>query len=182
MEGRGRSRICNHPACLLTLSSFGRSSTVLLTLKITIAAAFGRWSACNAEFLHNEVPGGNVTPEILERMRVASEKGKDEAREEGIKIARESLLEVRDVIAGRRSRPVREREIRPAGFRRFDEFMPPVRRSLGSRTGRSAEALADHFAVPPRHRRANVLLITGATNRFGPFSTPGDHGHLVRSR
>ena len=54
----------------------------------------------NAEFLHNEVPGVNVTPEILDRMRVASEKGKDEAREEGIKIARESLLEVRDVIAG----------------------------------------------------------------------------------
>ncbi|MBS1792808.1 MAG: bifunctional homocysteine S-methyltransferase/methylenetetrahydrofolate reductase [Acidobacteria bacterium] len=54
----------------------------------------------NAEFLHNEVPGVNVTPEILERMRAASEKGKDEAREEGIAIARESLLEVRDVIAG----------------------------------------------------------------------------------
>jgi homocysteine S-methyltransferase len=54
----------------------------------------------NAEFLHNEVPGVNVTPEILERMRIASEKGKEEAREEGIAIARESLLEVRDVIAG----------------------------------------------------------------------------------
>jgi methionine synthase / methylenetetrahydrofolate reductase(NADPH) len=54
----------------------------------------------NAEFLHNEVPGVNVTPEILERMRIASEKGKEEAREEGIRIARESLLEVRDVIAG----------------------------------------------------------------------------------
>ena len=54
----------------------------------------------NAEFLHNEVPGVEVTPEILERMRVASEKGKEEAREEGIAIARESLLEVRDVIQG----------------------------------------------------------------------------------
>jgi homocysteine S-methyltransferase len=54
----------------------------------------------NAEFLHNEVPGVNVTPEILERMRIASDKGKEEAREEGIRIARESLLEVRDVIAG----------------------------------------------------------------------------------
>ena len=54
----------------------------------------------NAEFLHNEVPGVNVTPEILERMRIASDKGKEQAREEGIKIARESLLEVRDVIAG----------------------------------------------------------------------------------
>ncbi len=54
----------------------------------------------NAEFLHNEVPGVNVTREILERMRIASEKGKEEAREEGIAIARESLAEVRDVIAG----------------------------------------------------------------------------------
>ena len=54
----------------------------------------------NAEFLHNEVPGVEVTPEILERMRIASEKGKEEAREEGIAIARESLLEVRDVIQG----------------------------------------------------------------------------------
>ena len=33
-------------------------------------------------------------------MRIASDKGKEEAREEGIKIARESLLEVREVIAG----------------------------------------------------------------------------------
>lgn len=70
-------------------------------VKIPIVA--GIWplvSYRNAEFLHNEVPGVNVTPEILERMRVASDKGKEEAREEGIKIARESLLEVRDVIAG----------------------------------------------------------------------------------
>ena len=42
----------------------------------------------------------NVTPEILERMRIASDKGKEEAREEGIAIARESLLAVRDVIQG----------------------------------------------------------------------------------
>ncbi len=54
----------------------------------------------NAEFLHNEVPGVRVTQEILERMKVASDKSKEEARDEGIKIARESLTEVRDVIAG----------------------------------------------------------------------------------
>lgn len=54
----------------------------------------------NAEFLHNEVPGVEVTPEILERMRIASDKGKEDAREEGIAIARESLLDVRDVIQG----------------------------------------------------------------------------------
>src|SRR5215212_4927555 len=46
----------------------------------------------NAEFLHNEVPGVNVTPEILERMRIASDKDKEHARDEGIAIARESLL------------------------------------------------------------------------------------------
>jgi len=70
-------------------------------VKIPIVA--GIWplvSFRNAEFLHNEVPGVNVTPEILERMRIASDKGKEEAREEGIAIARESLLEVRDIIQG----------------------------------------------------------------------------------
>lgn len=54
----------------------------------------------NAEFMHNEVPGVNVTADILERMRVASDKSKEHARDEGITIARESLLAVRDVIAG----------------------------------------------------------------------------------
>jgi homocysteine S-methyltransferase len=54
----------------------------------------------NAEFMHNEVPGVNVTHEILERMRIASEKDKETAREEGIAIARESLLEVSDLIQG----------------------------------------------------------------------------------
>jgi homocysteine S-methyltransferase len=70
-------------------------------VKIPIIA--GIWplvSFRNAEFLHNEVPGVNVTPEILERMRVASDKGKEDARDEGIAIARESLLDVLDVIAG----------------------------------------------------------------------------------
>jgi len=70
-------------------------------VKIPIVA--GIWplvSFRNAEFLHNEVPGVNVTPEILERMRIASDKSKEDAREEGIAIARESLIEVRDIIAG----------------------------------------------------------------------------------
>jgi len=70
-------------------------------VKIPIVA--GIWpliSYRNAEFMHNEVPGVNVTPEILERMRAASEKGKEQAREEGIAIARESLEEVKNVIQG----------------------------------------------------------------------------------
>ena len=41
-----------------------------------------------------------VTPEIMERMRKASEKGKEAAREEGLKIAQESLREIRDIVQG----------------------------------------------------------------------------------
>jgi len=70
-------------------------------VKIPIVA--GIWpliSYRNAEFMHNEVPGVNVTSEILERMRIASDKSKEHARDEGIAIARDSLLEVRDIIAG----------------------------------------------------------------------------------
>jgi homocysteine S-methyltransferase len=70
---------------------------------VRIPIVAGIWplvSFRNAEFLHNEVPGVRVTPEILERMRIASEKSKEAARDEGIAIARESLLEVRDLIQG----------------------------------------------------------------------------------
>lgn len=54
----------------------------------------------NAEFLHNEVPGVRVTPSIMERMRAASAISKEAGRDEGLKIARESLVEVRDLIQG----------------------------------------------------------------------------------
>jgi methionine synthase I (cobalamin-dependent)/5,10-methylenetetrahydrofolate reductase len=54
----------------------------------------------NAEFLHNEVPGVRVTPSIMDRMRAASNISKEAARDEGLKIARESLMEVRDEIQG----------------------------------------------------------------------------------
>ncbi|HEY0730233.1 MAG TPA: bifunctional homocysteine S-methyltransferase/methylenetetrahydrofolate reductase, partial [Pyrinomonadaceae bacterium] len=54
----------------------------------------------NAEFLHNEVPGVRVTPSIMERMRDASAISKEAGRDEGLKIARESLMEVRDEIQG----------------------------------------------------------------------------------
>jgi homocysteine S-methyltransferase len=54
----------------------------------------------NAEFLHNEVPGVRVTPSIMDRMRAASTISKEAGREEGLTIARESLLEVRDEIQG----------------------------------------------------------------------------------
>src|SRR5437773_5759199 len=54
----------------------------------------------NAEFLHNEVPGVHVTPSIMERMRTASAISKEAGRDEGLKIGRESLLEVREFIQG----------------------------------------------------------------------------------
>ena len=54
----------------------------------------------NAEFLHNEVPGVRVTPSIMDRMRKASAISKEAGRDEGLKIARESLEEVRSEIQG----------------------------------------------------------------------------------
>ncbi len=70
---------------------------------VRVPVVAGIWplvSYRNAEFLHNEVPGVRVTPSIMERMRIASEKGKDAARDEGLSIARECLLDVRDAIQG----------------------------------------------------------------------------------
>jgi methionine synthase / methylenetetrahydrofolate reductase (NADH) len=70
---------------------------------VRIPIVAGIWplvSYRNAEFLHNEVPGVRVTPSIMERMRVASNINKEAGRNEGLKIARESLLEVRDLIQG----------------------------------------------------------------------------------
>ncbi len=70
---------------------------------VRIPVIAGIWplvSYRNAEFLHNEVPGVRVTADIMERMRVASDKGKEFGRDEGLQIARESLLAVRELIQG----------------------------------------------------------------------------------
>ncbi len=58
------------------------------------------YSYRNAEFLHNEVPGMRVPEAVRERMRRAA--GGEEARREGIAIAREALTGVRDLrgVAG----------------------------------------------------------------------------------
>jgi 5,10-methylenetetrahydrofolate reductase len=59
-------------------------------LRIPIIA--GIWplvSARNAEFLANEVPGVTIPEPILERMRKASDSGREAALEEGVTIARE---------------------------------------------------------------------------------------------
>lgn len=52
----------------------------------------------NAEFLNNEVPGVDVPPEILERMRKAEDGAA--ALREGVKIAQEMLEEVRPYVQG----------------------------------------------------------------------------------
>ena len=70
---------------------------------VRIPVIAGIWplvSARNAEFLANEVPGVTVPPQVLERMRRASEKSKEHAIAEGIAIARESLDRVRGAVQG----------------------------------------------------------------------------------
>ena len=54
----------------------------------------------NAQFMNNEVPGVSVSDEVMERMRIASEKSKEHALREGVTIARETLERVRDQVAG----------------------------------------------------------------------------------
>jgi len=69
--------------------------------KIPVVA--GIWplvSLRNAEFLANEVPGVTVPPEILERMRVAQDQGKEAALAEGVAIAREMFALVKQDVQG----------------------------------------------------------------------------------
>ncbi|HEX2836027.1 MAG TPA: bifunctional homocysteine S-methyltransferase/methylenetetrahydrofolate reductase [Thermoanaerobaculia bacterium] len=54
----------------------------------------------NAQFMNNEVPGVSVPDDVMERMRIASEKSKEHALREGVTIARETLQRVRDRVAG----------------------------------------------------------------------------------
>lgn len=70
-------------------------------LKLPIVG--GIWplvSLRNAEFLANEVPGVSIPADVLRRMRAASERGKEAALEEGVKIGREMLNAVRDRLSG----------------------------------------------------------------------------------
>jgi methionine synthase I (cobalamin-dependent)/5,10-methylenetetrahydrofolate reductase len=54
----------------------------------------------NAQFMNNEVPGVSVSDEVMERMRIASEKSKEHGLREGVAIARETLERVRGQVAG----------------------------------------------------------------------------------
>jgi methionine synthase I (cobalamin-dependent)/5,10-methylenetetrahydrofolate reductase len=87
----------------------------------------------NAEFLHNEVPGVQVTPEIMERMRKASAISKEAGRDEGLKIGRESLVEVRDMIQGVQvSAPFGNVKYALEVFSALDEFTAGVKRTESS--------------------------------------------------
>ena len=63
-----------------------------------LAGIYPLTSYRNAEFLNNEVPGISVPQDVLDRMR-RHDSG-DQARAEGVKIAQEMLLEVRDLVQG----------------------------------------------------------------------------------
>jgi len=70
-------------------------------MKLPVVA--GIWpllSYRNAQFMNNEVPGVSVPDEVMERMRIASDKGKEYGLREGVTIARETLERVRNSVAG----------------------------------------------------------------------------------
>ncbi|HKO59396.1 MAG TPA: bifunctional homocysteine S-methyltransferase/methylenetetrahydrofolate reductase [Thermoanaerobaculia bacterium] len=70
-------------------------------MKLPIVA--GIWpllSYRNAQFMNNEVPGVSVPDDVMERMRLASEKSKEHGLREGVAIARETLERVRGQVAG----------------------------------------------------------------------------------
>ncbi len=48
-------------------------------------------SSRNAEFFHNEVPGMDIPREVRERMRIASDRSKEDGMSEGVSIARDML-------------------------------------------------------------------------------------------
>jgi len=54
----------------------------------------------NAEFMHNEVPVARVPEEIMERMRRAQEISPERAREEGVAIAQEIVVRIKDMVQG----------------------------------------------------------------------------------
>jgi methionine synthase I (cobalamin-dependent)/5,10-methylenetetrahydrofolate reductase len=65
-----------------------------------LAGIWPLWSLRNAEFMHNEVPGATVPPEIMVRMEKAQEIGPERARGEGVAIAREILAAIKGAVEG----------------------------------------------------------------------------------
>lgn len=54
----------------------------------------------DAEFLNHEVPGIRVPESVMDRMRRAQERGEEQAREEGLAVAREVVAEVGGLVEG----------------------------------------------------------------------------------
>ena len=63
-----------------------------------LAGIYPLTSYRNAEFMNNEVPGITVPQAIMDRMRKADTG--DAARAEGVKIAQETLLSIRNLVQG----------------------------------------------------------------------------------
>ena len=63
-----------------------------------IAGVWPLVSTKNAEFMNNELPEVTVSEKIMEKMKATS--SKEEARQTGIKIAQETIMEIKDFIAG----------------------------------------------------------------------------------
>jgi len=63
-----------------------------------IAGIWPLTSFRNAEFMNNEMPGISVPPAVMERMRAAD--SGERARQEGLKIAQETLMEIRTLVQG----------------------------------------------------------------------------------
>jgi homocysteine S-methyltransferase len=83
------------------LEQFDRFLARVESFRIPIVG--GIWpliSVRNAEFLANEVPGVSVPGHVLDRMREASKKGKEEGLAEGVRIARDMLDEIRGRVQG----------------------------------------------------------------------------------
>jgi len=80
----------------------GNLMTFLEKIKhISLPIIAGIWplvSLRNAEFMNNEVPGVSVPDEIMARMRAA--KSKEEALQEGLKIACEMVRRIKDHVQG----------------------------------------------------------------------------------
>jgi methionine synthase / methylenetetrahydrofolate reductase (NADH) len=81
----------------------GQLQRFLDRVRTAIPIIAGIWplaSLRNAEFLANEVPGVQIPPAVIERMRLAQEQGIAAARAEGVTIAAEMVEAVKDLVQG----------------------------------------------------------------------------------
>ncbi len=65
-----------------------------------LASLWPLTSLRTAEYLANEVPGVQVPPKVIERMRAAQARGAEAAAAEGLAIAREVLAAIRPLVQG----------------------------------------------------------------------------------